>query len=93
MNGRLKGILVLAAIIGAGYATSQAGNEIPAVPSTARAPDETYRLVHAIGNSETINARGLTRSECDARKKESATVAETVGVGGSITCLPESLFK
>jgi hypothetical protein len=60
---------------------------------------ETYRLVHAIGNTERVTARNLTKAECEARKRELMTVAEALGTYnprtgyGSITCLPESLFN
>lgn len=59
---------------------------------------ETFRLVHAIGNDETIVARGLTERECQAMKRDRIAIAEKLGIhserlgGGSITCLPESLF-
>lgn len=60
---------------------------------------ETYRLVHAIGNEEHVSAKGLSKSECEARKNELKAVATAVGTyneqtgRGSITCLPESLFN
>lgn len=60
---------------------------------------ETYRLLHAIGNAEQVAARGLTKDECEARKKELKAVATQVGTYsealgvGSITCLAESLFE
>lgn len=54
---------------------------------------ETYRLVHAVGNAEKINAKGLSKSECESRKGELKRVALLTGVGGSITCLPDSLFS
>lgn len=60
---------------------------------------ETYRLVHAIGNSEKIIAKALSKSECDVRKREHIKIAEALGLHnerlgiGSITCLPESLFN
>lgn len=54
---------------------------------------DTYRLVHARGNSENIIARGLSRPECESRKREFESVASGLGMGqGSVTCLPESLF-
>lgn len=59
---------------------------------------ETYRLIQAVGNVEQESARGLSKSECEARKKELKIVAEALrtynerlGIG-SITCLPESIF-
>lgn len=66
--------------------------------STARKSTETYRLIHAIGNAESIIARGLSRSACEAQKREHIAVAESLGVHnektgyGSIVCLPESSF-
>ena len=60
---------------------------------------ETYRLIHAIGNAEHENARGLSKSECEQQKKELKIVAEKLGTYnertgyGSITCLPESVFS
>ena len=59
---------------------------------------ETYRLVHAIGDTEKVTAKGLTKEECEARKKELKAVATALGTYnestgyGSITCLPDSLF-
>ena len=67
------------------------------VASTAHA--ETYRLVHAIGNTEREIARDLTKGECDLMKRDRIAVAEALGIHserlgqGSITCLPESLFE
>lgn len=60
---------------------------------------ETYRLVQAIGNSEKVHAKGLSKEECETRKRELKAVAEGIGTYnektgfGSITCLPDSLFK
>ena len=60
---------------------------------------ETYRLVHALGNKERFVAKGLSKAECAARKREHIKVAEALGIHsermgiGSITCLPESLFS
>jgi hypothetical protein len=60
---------------------------------------ETYRLVHAIGNSERIVAKGLSKAECQAMKKDRIAIAEALGIHserlgvGSITCLPESDFN
>jgi len=60
---------------------------------------ETYRLIHANGNAEREVARGLSKYECEAKKRELKTVAEALGTYnealgiGSITCLPESLFQ
>lgn len=90
MNRRLKALLVLAGIIGvAAFSANLPGKADP----------ETFRLVHAIENDETIIARGLSKPECERRKKDHKVVAEALGIYnerlgiGSITCLPESLFN
>jgi len=60
---------------------------------------ETYRLVYALGNDETIVAKGLKKSECATKKAEFKAVAERLGTYneatgyGSITCQPDSLFE
>lgn len=59
---------------------------------------ETYRLVHAIGNSEKIVADGMSKMDCAARKKDDIAIAEALGIHskklgiGSIVCLPENVF-
>lgn len=59
---------------------------------------ETYRLVHAIGSSEHLSAKGLTKNQCEAQKRELQEVAKALRIydpqtgRGSITCLPESIF-
>lgn len=69
------------------------------VLAASAAQAETYRLVHAIGNAEKVVAKGLSKPECETRKRELKTVAEKMGTYnerlgiGSITCLPESLFN
>lgn len=96
MNGRLKAAVILAAIIGVAY---YAGDDSQSSATRVAAEAETYRLVHAIGNEETIVAKGLTKRECEIRKKDNIAVAEALGIHserlgiGSITCLPESLFS
>lgn len=68
------------------------------VANDATAKDETYRLIHAIGNTERESARNLTKAECEKRKKELKAVGESLGIHnekagiGSIVCLPESFF-
>ncbi|MGK2740033.1 hypothetical protein ACSHT0_04005 [Tepidicaulis sp. LMO-SS28] len=70
----------------------------PSENSSSHRADETYRLVMAHGNSENIVAKGLSRSECEARKRQLKATGEALGTYsesrgiGSITCLPESLF-
>lgn len=60
---------------------------------------ETYRLVHAIENTEKVAAKGLSKAECEVRKRDLIGVAEALGIHseqlgiGSITCLPESVFE
>ncbi|WP_119939140.1 hypothetical protein [Neorhizobium sp. NCHU2750] len=77
-------------------------SKIPPSSETAatRQPvTETYRLIHAIGNTEQETARGLSKADCDIRKKELIAVSEALGVHnekagyGSVTCLPESYFQ
>lgn len=53
---------------------------------------ETYRLIHAIGNTEKEIARDLQEGECQGMKEERIKLVQTLGVGGSVTCLPESIF-
>jgi hypothetical protein len=59
---------------------------------------ETYSLVHAIGNHERVSAKGLSKADCEVRKKELKAIAEALGSynekagKGSITCLPDSLM-
>ena len=59
---------------------------------------ETYRLVHALGNSERAVEKNLSKRDCETRKAEYKKVAEALGTynerlgHGSITCLPDSLF-
>jgi hypothetical protein len=82
-------VLRLALILGGMLAASAAHAET----------DETYRLVHAIGNDEHFVDTGLSKAECEVRKREYKAVAEALGTHneslgfGSITCLPESLFN
>lgn len=69
------------------------------ISTPVAAGEETYRLVHAIGNKETVLAKGLSESECRRRKSDNIAVAEALGIHnerlgiGSITCLPDSLFN
>ncbi|AOF91847.1 hypothetical protein [Sinorhizobium sp. RAC02] len=62
------------------------------------ASSETYRLVQALGNTERVSAKGLSKRECESRKRELKEVATALGTFdeqtgyGSITCLPDSLF-
>lgn len=78
-------------------AISKFGTETYSTSRTITA-HETYRLVHAIGNDEKIAAKGLTKADCEAMKKDNIAVAEALGVHsqslgiGSITCLPDSSF-
>lgn len=69
-----------------------------AILVSSAASAETYRLVHAIGTTENVSAKGLDKEECEIRKKELKIVATALGTYneatgyGSITCLPDSLF-
>lgn len=89
-------VVVAIALIGIA-ALSRFGTQTHSVPRAQKAP-EAYRLVHAIGNDESIVAEGLSKYDCEARKKDNIAVAEALGIHserlgiGSITCLPESLF-
>ncbi|OCJ52968.1 hypothetical protein A6U94_09610 [Agrobacterium tumefaciens] len=75
-------------------ATPNASSSVSSVSSKA----ETYRLIQALGNSENEAARGLSKAECEDRKKELKSVGNALGTYnetlgyGSITCLPESTF-
>lgn len=93
MNGHVRALLIFAAIAVAVYAGHDWSKPETATATVARQPEETYRLVHAIGNDETILARDLKKYECQREKKERAIIVATMGVGGSVTCLPESLFR
>lgn len=95
MDRRLKSALMLVAIIGTVYAMS--GKDSASTTATA-VKVETYRLVHAIGNDETIVAKDLSKRECEMRKRDNIYIAEALGIHserlgiGSITCLRESDF-
>lgn len=70
----------------------------PSIAASTRQPVETYRLIHAIGNSESIVGRGLSEGECDTQKAELKVTATALGTynealgRGSIACLPEGTF-
>ncbi|WP_064696062.1 hypothetical protein [Rhizobium aegyptiacum] len=61
--------------------------------SASAAQVETYRLIQATGNSEREAARGLSKQECEEKKRELKAISVAIGAGGSVTCLPESFFK
>lgn len=67
------------------------------VPTVSAA--ETYALVHAVGDTENVSAKGLTKAECEKRKADLKVVATALGTyneatgHGSITCLPDSLLN
>ncbi len=69
-----------------------------AVLTASGAHADTYRLIHALGNSEREVARGLSKGECTVRKRELIATTEALGMHneklgiGSITCLPESML-
>jgi len=99
-TSRTGTLLVLAAVIGGliilGRLTPPADE--PASAHVVAQAAETYRLMHTIGNDESEVARGLSKAECDARKRERIDVSEALGIHnerlgvGSIACLPESFF-
>lgn len=66
--------------------------EPPVKPPELPADAETYRLVHAIGSVERVSAKGISKEDCQARREELRSAAAGLGSGGSITCLPDSLF-
>lgn len=90
-SGRLKAAAILGMLISAGFLFS------PTERSQASS-SETYVLVQAIGNTERVSAKGLSKPECESRKAELKQVATALGTfnestgHGSITCLPESDF-
>lgn len=60
-----------------------------------RTTPETYRLIHALGDTEEIEY-GLSKTECEERKRwlklageKLGTYSETLGIG-SIVCIPDS---
>ncbi len=69
------------------------------VLAASAAQAETYRLVHAIGDAEKVVAKGLSKPDCETRKRELKNVATALGTYnerlgiGSISCLPDSLFN
>lgn len=68
--------------------------EPPGGRLVAPAPDpETFRLVHAIGANERVSAKGMSKEECHKRREELRDAAAGLGAGGSITCLPDSIFE
>ncbi len=82
----------LIAVAAFGFLVGGCGNPQPTTPT------DTYRLVHAIGNTENVVARDLSKSECEAQKSELKQVASALGTynettgHGSITCLSEQYF-
>lgn len=50
-----------------------------ALTATSDVSAETYRLIHAIGNSEKELGRDLTKSECERRKSEAKRLAKRSG--------------
>lgn len=85
-----KMLIAVAVVLGAIYFLPE---DTGAPQGTSKRDAETYRLVHAIGDTERINAVGLSKSECEMRRDDAKIVAVSIGAGGSITCLPESLFR
>lgn len=85
-----KVLIAVALVFGAIYFLPE---DTGAPQGTLKKGAETYRLVHAIGNIERINAVGLSKSECEMRRDDAKIVAVSIGAGGSITCLPEGGFN
>lgn len=94
----IRALLVIGAIAVVGVVYWHSQGEQPGRPPAPK-PPETYRLVHAIGNDETVIATGLSKRECETRKADRIALAEALGIHserlgiGSITCLPDSLFN
>ncbi|NGN45183.1 hypothetical protein G6N74_29455 [Mesorhizobium sp. CGMCC 1.15528] len=88
-------LLTLAGMLVGGYFLKGPEEAESASVSRLAAPavQDAYRLVHAIGNDEKVVAEGLNKSDCDAQKSERKKIVSALGVGGSVTCLPESLFS
>ncbi|MBB3523079.1 hypothetical protein [Rhizobium sp. BK456] len=61
--------------------------------SASAAQVETYRLIQATGNTEREAARGLSKQDCEEKKRELMAITVAIGAAGSVTCLPESFFK
>ncbi len=51
---------------------------------------ETYRLIQALGNTEHESARGLSKPECEEKKRELNAIGEALGTSGSIKATPFS---
>ncbi|MDX3929255.1 MAG: hypothetical protein QHC90_26070 [Shinella sp.] len=93
-------LLTAAGILAAVYAASIISpGETTLADGTPTGEAETFRLIHAIGNTEQEAARDLSRHECEERKRQLKAAGEAVGTYneklgiGSITCLPESDFE
>ncbi len=89
--------IAIVAICAAIFAISKT-SKTQQVASQSAKKTETYRLIHALGNSENEAARGLSKTECERRKQDLKVVSTSLGTYneatgyGSITCLPESSF-
>lgn len=98
MAMKMRRLLLIAIAIGA-FLTLGNDDDSQGPPKLQAVEAEKYRLVHAIENTERIVAKGLSKRECESRKREHIAVAEALGVHserlgiGSITCLPESFFE
>lgn len=92
-------LLVFGLVIAAIAVLSRFGEQSYPSHAVPTQEKETYSLVHARGNDETIVAKGLSQRDCNDRKKDNIAVAEALGIHserlgvGSITCLPESVFS
>lgn len=54
--------------------------------------EKRFQLVISQGNSERISAKGLTKEECSEQKERLVGVINATGLGGSVTCLAESIL-
>lgn len=88
-RGGIKPLIWISAGLTLGYMTW--GYEDDGGRHVAKA--ETYRLVHAIGNSENYVLKNKSWSECQYQKGEYSQIVTLMGAGGSVTCLPESDFQ
>ena len=93
MGVQMRRFLLVAIAIGA-YVIFRETEEPHLPPPKARSePEETYRLVHAIGNTERILEKGMWLAACRARRDEHKIIVAALGAGGSVTCLPDSAFN
>lgn len=91
----MRKLLVGIAVVGALYTLGRISGPTvrdPVYRNAAIVDRATYRLVHAIGNTERYIGFGLDSRECAAERDERRRVSAAIGVGGSFTCLPDRIF-